>query len=124
MHLDTHAVIWLYAGDLSRFPPGAQALLEVERLAVSPMVALELQYLSEIGRITEGPGVILRDLRDRVGLEESDGSFSRVVRFAARLTWTRDPFDRVIVGQAESESALLLTADATIHAHSEAARWD
>lgn len=124
MHLDTHAVIWLYAGDLRRFPAAARELLEAEALAVSPMVALELQYLSEVGRVTEGPGGILADLRERVGLQELDCSFAKVVRRAAQLTWTRDPFDRLIVGHAEAESALLLTADTTIGAHSEAARWE
>lgn len=124
MHLDTYTVVWLYAGELGRFPRAARDLLEAETLAVSPMVVLKLQYLLEIGRITDGPSAILADLRDRVGVQEADGSFARVARRAAQLSWTRDPFDRLIVGHAEAESALLLTADVAVRKHSEVARWD
>ena len=50
MHLDTHVVVWLFAGSVDVFPPTVQALLDSEPLSVSPMVSLELDLLHEIGR--------------------------------------------------------------------------
>ena len=49
IHLDTHVVVWLYAGDLRRFSPGARRRLGGEELRISPMVAIEIQYLHEVG---------------------------------------------------------------------------
>jgi PIN domain nuclease of toxin-antitoxin system len=51
IHLDTHAVVWLAAGELERFASSVRLLLEHAECAVSPMVRLELDYLYEIGRL-------------------------------------------------------------------------
>jgi len=39
-------------------------------------------------------------------------------------TWTRDPFDRLIVSQARLADVPLLTRDRTIHTHYPRAIWD
>jgi PIN domain nuclease of toxin-antitoxin system len=43
IYLDTHVVVWLYAGDLELLPQEVRELLEGEELVISPMVELELQ---------------------------------------------------------------------------------
>ncbi len=53
IYLDTHVVVWLYAGLTARLRPAARDLLNTSDLAISPMVFLELQYLYETGRTTE-----------------------------------------------------------------------
>jgi PIN domain nuclease of toxin-antitoxin system len=45
------------------------------------------------------------------------------VRRASELTWTRDPFDRLIVAQAMGKNFRLLTKDAGIRRHSSLAFW-
>ena len=124
MHLDTHVLAWLYAGALERFPAGARARLEQEMLAISPIALLELQYLFEIGRLTQPAQVVLDELRARLGLGISSATLAEVVAVALSLSWTRDPFDRLIAGQALAEGAPLLTADRTIREHLELAVWD
>lgn len=124
MYVDTHVVAWLYAGETERFPPSATERLETQPLAVSPMVTLELQYLYETGRVTEPGGVVVEDLAGRIGLEVRDASFVSVVERARTLSWTRDPFDRLIAGQAALEGSLLLTADRTILEELPEAVWD
>jgi len=57
--LDTHAVVWLYQKDQARFSDLALQLLESDDLRVLPVVALELEYLFEIGRLTERSRPIL-----------------------------------------------------------------
>jgi PIN domain nuclease of toxin-antitoxin system len=123
IHLDTHAVVWLYAGETSLFPVGARKRLEREELRISPMVGLELQYLHEVGRISEGASAVLEDLARRLGLAEDDADFASVARAARGLAWTRDPFDRLIVGHAALGGTSLLTKDRTIRRHYRHAVW-
>lgn len=123
VHLDTHVVVWLYAGALERLPKPAVALIESSTLAVSPAVALELQYLFEIKRITEPGREVLDDLRGRIDLQVDDLSFSTVVAAALTMSWTRDPFDRLITAHAQARDVLLLTADKSIQKHYSGAMW-
>jgi PIN domain nuclease of toxin-antitoxin system len=46
------------------------------------------------------------------------------VQAAAGLSWTRDPFDRLIAAHAILADATLLTADRTILANLPQAAWD
>lgn len=123
MHLDTHVLVWLFAGDVARFPEPARERLETQPLGVSPMAALELQYLYETERVTEPASVVMQDLERRIGLEVVDASFSELVDRAMSLSWTRDPFDRLIAAHAAIDGAPLLTADETILASLPEAVW-
>jgi PIN domain nuclease of toxin-antitoxin system len=87
------------------------------------MVRLELQYLREIGRILVPPAEILDELRQSIGLKESDPSLATVIRAALGITWTRDTFDRLIVAEARFENADLITKDARIREHYDRAIW-
>ena len=53
LHLDTHVVIWLAAGDTHRFPPDLLHRMESADLVVSPVVRLEMDLLNERGEIDE-----------------------------------------------------------------------
>jgi PIN domain nuclease of toxin-antitoxin system len=97
--------------------------LEREDLAVSPMVALELQYLYEIGRVSVGGAAVVEDLRSRIGLRTCDKPFPEVVSVAHTQAWTRDPFDRIIVAQAALTGSLLVTKDGSIREHYPHALW-
>ena len=123
IYLDTHAVVWLYAGETSRFTPEGRDLMERNDLLVSPMVELELQFLKEIGRLEAFSSQILESLRATTGLTICPLPFSRVIVEAAALDWTRDPFDRIIAGQSRAGQAPLLTKDQLLHKHFELARW-
>lgn len=123
-YLDTHVVAWLFAGLIDRFPGRAQERLEQEDLAISPMVKLELQYLFEVGRVTQAAETVAADLEQRIGIEVVDASFSTVIAAALPLSWTRDPFDRLIAAQAITERRPLLTADASMRDNVDLAVWD
>jgi PIN domain nuclease of toxin-antitoxin system len=123
MYLDTHAAVWLYAKDLDRFQQSALEHLEEESLYISPAVLLELQFLREIKRVTADPMLIFQTLEETIGLQLCDLEFSKVVTGALSQTWTRDPFDRLIVAQASIQSAPLLTKDRMILRHYSLACW-
>lgn len=124
MFLDTHVVVWLYAGEVSRFPSKARNRIDREVLFISPMVQLEIQFLNELGRLIDSPSLMLKELEKSLGLTLSADSFENVVLAAMRQTWTRDPFDRLIVAQAQLQSAPLLTKDEAIRKHYREALWD
>ena len=97
--------------------------MESESLTFSPMVGLELTYLHEIGRLTVSGPEILADLAERVGLKPSDQTLAAVTAAANALTWTRDSFDRLIVGDALAANVRLLTKDRTILDNTQIAFW-
>lgn len=121
--LDTHVVAWLYAGLLEKLPEQAKEHIEREVLLVSPMAVLELQYLHEIGRLAIPGGAVLADLQHRIGLRVAETPFHLIASAALDLSWTRDPFDRLIAGHSLAENLPLLTADASIRQHLSSAVW-
>ena len=124
IYLDTHTVVWLYSGELHFFSEKACQLIEENELLISPLVLLELQYLFEIKRITVEPTVIFDSLAESVGLQKCRASFARVIAEAMRISWTRDPFDRIIPATAMIHQAPLLTKDETIRREYGLAVWD
>ena len=124
IHLDTHVVVWLYANELSRFSSAGLERIENNDLFISPMVTLELEYLHETGRLRCKSRIICDSLEQTVGLRICDHSFTAVIRVSIDQTWTRDPFDRVIVAQARLADAPLLTKDGSIIKHYRKAFWD
>ena len=122
-YLDTHVVVWLSSGDLKRLSATAQRAIEENDLLVSPAVLLELKFLQEIRRIKASPARIQSYLARQVGLRVCDRAFEEVALAAAKLSWMRDPFDRLIVGQAAAGGDLLVTKDTRTRAHYSSTVW-
>ena len=123
IYLDTHVVAWLFAGELKRLSPNAEELIRENDLLISPVVSLELQYLREIGRTRVSGSNVVSTLQRDIGLRVCDRPFAEIVNQAASLTWTRDPFDRIIVGQAALRNDILISKDETIRTHYKQAVW-
>lgn len=116
--------LWLYAGLSERIPKRARALIGKGPACVSPLVALELAYMHEIGRARDPVPTMLAALRKSIGLEVADASLPALIDSAMGLSWTRDPFDRLISAHAIVADAPLVTADRTILEHLPLATWD
>lgn len=114
IYLDTHIVVWLYAGQVERISEKTRNLLDEQEIVVSPIVSLELQYLFDMNRIVHRPNVILSDLANRIGLNICNETFYSIVQKSLDLKWTRDPFDRIIVANAALKSEFLVSKDKTI----------
>jgi PIN domain nuclease of toxin-antitoxin system len=123
IYLDTHVAVWLYEGRVELISPRLRGLLENEAPLLSPIVAIELEYLFETGRMSTRAGTLLQTLGRDLGVRLCDLPFPDVVTAALRQSWTRDPFDRIIVAQAALRRAPLITRDATIRAHYHRALW-
>ena len=123
IYLDTYVVVWLYAGQVEKLSEQAKKLINENYVYISAIVRLELQYLYEIQRVTDEANKVLFDLSDRIGLKICDKSFNTIVSGALELSWTRDPFDRLIVANAALNGNILVTKDQNILENYENARW-
>jgi PIN domain nuclease of toxin-antitoxin system len=104
--LDTHAVIWIAQGHrrgrlLDRFP----------RIYLSPASELEGEFLVEAGRLRLRRGrsltTLVNDPRWRLDEPPAGEWFDG----ACELSWTRDPFDRLLAAHARLRGWKLATAD-------------
>mgnify|MGYP005825908861 CR=1 FL=1 len=122
-YLDTHVVIWLYGGEINKISPRAISVIEESKLYYSSFVRLELKYLFEIGKIKVAPDVVLKSLEIEIALTNRDSPLHVLVNKAMEHSWTRDPFDRMIISQAQLENFVLVTKDSLIGENFENAVW-
>ncbi|MBI3181600.1 MAG: PIN domain-containing protein [Myxococcales bacterium] len=104
--LDTNALLWLELGHARSRPLARWA----GRLYLSPATLLELQLLQEVGRLRfRGgfPGGLADDDRWLLDSPPADRWFTE----ALALSWTRDPFDRLLVAHARLRGFRLATGD-------------
>ena len=125
IYLDTHAVLLLYDKLLGKIPQKTvEAIEQADDLRISPIVLLELQYIREIQRIRYAPKIVVDFLARAINLSVCNLPFSDVVAAATELGWTRDPFDRLIVGHALAQGAELVTKDRLIRENHKQTIWD
>lgn len=117
IYLDTHIVVWLYAGYSTKLSQEARELMNQNELFISPFVRLELQYLYETQRVTVDSTAITADLATRLGLMVCDKELNQIVNQAIAFSWTRDPFDRLIVAHASLDNNILISHDRNIRNH-------
>lgn len=123
LYLDTHAVAWLHGGRADRLSERGRALVESEPLVISPMVRLELDLLHQLGRVRHSSVRVIGSLTRHLRLGICDLPFDQVVEAALHQSWTRDPFDRLIVAHAALARSPLLTRDGAIRQHYPQAVW-
>ena len=124
IYLDTHVVIWLYAGLSEKLTDLAKILINENEIYISAIVRLELQYLYEIQRITDESDLIISDLSNRIGLKICDKNFNLIISQSLAINWTRDPFDRIITANANLNNNILITKDKNILANYIYAKWE
>ena len=110
LHLDTHILVWLYAGDPERFSLKARAAVEHAHLVYTP-IAVDAED-------------IIAYLETRIGLARDEAAYSPVVKESCGISWTRDPFDRLIAGAALVSQHPLLTRDPEMRRNCHLAFWD
>ena len=123
-YLDTHVVVWLCENKLSSISAPALDALNEHNLLISPIVLIELNFLYQIKRIIRAPQDLAKQLRMQINVQVCNHSFTDLTETALFETWTRDPFDLMIVSHAKSNGfAPLITSDDTIRTHYPKAIW-
>ena len=121
--LDTHTAIFLWEGRNEVFGPSSRKLLEEAILLISPMVRLEMTFLKEVGKLKVEPDHLLGSLTSDLGVTVTSESLEALIPLAMPLSWTRDPFDRLIVATALLHQVPLVTRDTKIRENFQNAVW-
>jgi len=123
-YLDTHVAVYLHAGLLEELSMEAKRQVEANDLLISPMVFLEFDYLFQRKKIAFDAKSLFAGLNATFGVTLCTLPFAAVAHEAIGITWTTDPFDRLIVAQASAKhEAILVTRDRLIRQNYGNARW-
>jgi PIN domain nuclease of toxin-antitoxin system len=122
-YLDTHVVVWLFGGENRRLSAAALEQIRQDEVVISPAVILELQLLHEIRRTKTTALKVVERLSKELGLAVCALPFESIVENALDQSWTRDPFDRLIVANALANDAPLITKDEEIRRHYRKSVW-
>jgi PIN domain nuclease of toxin-antitoxin system len=122
-YLDTHVVLWLYDALTDKLSPSAKAAIENNEVYIAQIVRLELQALYELGYIKTRPEVIINHLSNAIGLHQSDVPMEKIITAAIKLTWTSDPFDRMIAAEALVTDFPLVTKNSSLRKHLKHSIW-
>ncbi|MFC1662090.1 type II toxin-antitoxin system VapC family toxin [Gemmatimonadota bacterium] len=112
--LDTHFLLWAVMGAdrLQGFP----WLNAYRPWGISPVSFLEIQFLAEVGRLeVHQPGFSRAVAADpRFVIDEVP--LVALVEKAIPLSWTRDPFDRLLAAHSHARRVPLCSLDRRIRA--------
>lgn len=114
--LDTHVIIWL-AQNPEAVPSGVkEQLIKAKHLYLSPASVYEISLKGRLGKMPQAEALISRweELMASMMSEELPIS-SKDMMIAGALRWDhRDPFDRILVAQAQLRGLTLVTKDTRI----------
>jgi PIN domain nuclease of toxin-antitoxin system len=123
-YLDTQIAVRLYYGHARKISKEATRYINKSELLISPMVYVELDYLLRIRRTKHSAPEIFAQLSSTLGVHLCQLPFPMVATHAVELAWTTDPFDKIIVAQAQANhNAPLITSDTNIAEHYRQAVW-
>lgn len=113
--LDTHALIWWLAGDVALSRRAREAIAdEVNEIAVSAASAMEIATKFRIGKL---PGAaLLAQSFGEIIAEQGFGELPISVhhaKLAGEMNIAhKDPFDRLLIAQAQAEDLVLVSNEA------------
>ena len=113
--LDTHFLIWATVGSprLAEFP----WFEKYHPWGVSPVSLLEIQFLAEVGRLKVHNPAFTTALLEDQRFTVDEVPLLAMVRNAFDLSWTRDPFDRLLAAHSRARRVPLCTVDRRMRAH-------
>ncbi len=113
MLLDTHIFLWWLADD-QRLPSGWQDKLKNGRnlVYVSAVSIWELAIKKSIGKLTIKTQIDLSDLIHESGFAELPVSARHAAGVESLSLHHADPFDRLLIAQAQIETLSIMTMDA------------
>lgn len=124
--LDTHVFLWLHA-DRLRLPPALlEELGDLENsLFLSVASAWEIGIKHALGRLSlpESPADWLTSRLPASGTNALAITLPHALTSAALPPHHRDPFDRLLVAQAQVDDLTLVTSDAQLAAYDVPIRW-
>jgi PIN domain nuclease of toxin-antitoxin system len=119
--LDTHVFLWWRANDRRLGAPVRVAVAEADLVFVSAATAWEAAIKASLGRLRY-PDTIEAGV-DASGFEKLPISLAHAERAARLPPHHADPFDRMLIAQAQSEDLTLVTRDRSLASYEVKLLW-
>ncbi|BAT58322.1 PIN domain protein [Variibacter gotjawalensis] len=116
--LDTHIFLWIRLDDRRLSPKARKRIIAADAIFVSSVSFLEIAIKSRAGKLKADLDEMLVSLDER-GFTELAVSARHTVAVHDLPTFHPDPFDLLLIAQAEVEDMRLMTADAQVAAYSD-----
>ncbi|TDC53673.1 type II toxin-antitoxin system VapC family toxin [Micromonospora sp. KC207] len=110
--LDTHVALWAITGDATLGTEFLDQLRHEPDIFLSPVTLWEITIKQSAGKLA-GPPDLAERVRD-MGFRELPVTHAHAIAAGRLPPHHRDPFDRMLVAQAITESLTLATRDASI----------
>jgi PIN domain nuclease of toxin-antitoxin system len=124
--LDTHSFLWFAEGD-PRLSSAARALMEAAEntLLVSIASLWEIAIKASLGKLDlqEPFGTLIPRLLGEADIDLLGITVDHLTAVAALPFHHRDPFDRLLVAQAQVEQLPIVSHDAILDAYGTDRRW-
>ncbi|TFW16138.1 type II toxin-antitoxin system VapC family toxin [Duganella callida] len=108
--LDTHVLLWSLQDDLKLSALAREKILAARPTYVSSASIWEIAIKVSVGKLDVDLDDLLGQIA-QIGLRELRVSHKHAAKVKELPLIHRDPFDRLLIGQAVSESLTLLTTD-------------
>ena len=113
--LDTHALIWWLAGDEALSSRAREAIAdETNSIAVSAASAMEVATKFRLGKLPDA-ALLAQDFEAIIadqGFAEVPISIHHALRAGEMNITHKDPFDRLLIAQAQAEDMVLVSNEA------------
>ena len=120
--LDTHVLLW-FSGEPDKLSDTARdALVDNDnRLLISTVSVWEIQIKQQLGKLQldETLDVIISDQQKTNGMDVLPIELSHIYALQHLRNYHKDPFDRLLIAQAQIENITLMSADELIHYYNE-----
>lgn len=116
--LDTHVLVWLAASPKQVPEHIRAALSSADEVYISAASAYEIAQKFRLGKMPQGEAILARwdELVHAMIAKELPLDSNNMIK-AGTISWDhRDPFDRMIVAQAQFHGLTIVTKDAAIQA--------
>lgn len=124
--LDSCSFLWM-AGEPSRLSTRAAAVISEASatLYISALTVAEISIKYQLGKLmlASSPYHLCRKEAELRGLQFIAFNVEDVASFASLPLLHRDPFDRILVAQAQARGLTIITPDAAIKAYQVATLW-
>lgn len=107
--VDSHALLWFVAGDRRRISVALRRRIEAAEVVVSVASLWEIAIKSALGKL-DAPDDLPAGLRG-LGFELLTVTEEHAWRVGSLPHHHRDPFDRLLIAQAQLERLPIVTAD-------------
>ena len=123
--LDTHTLIWWF-GDATKLSKKANSIIAnaSNTILVSAAVAWEMAIKATLGKLNALS--LVMDLSNRIdqeGFVELPINLEQATRAGLLPMHHRDPFDRLLIAQAQSMNMPILSADAVLDGYDVRRLW-